>query len=47
MYNVSMQEKKTKRIFNLPNILIFVGILFLLLSFGPLIYQEIWYFVKI
>jgi sortase A len=46
MYNVSMQEKKTKRIFNLPNILIFVGILFLLLSFGPLIYQEIWYFVK-
>jgi sortase A len=48
MYNVFVQENKNKnkRILSLPNFLIFAGVLFLLLSFGPLIFQEIWYFIK-
>ncbi len=37
---------KRKKIFTLPNVLIFSGLFFLLMSFGPLIFQEIWYFIK-
>ncbi len=46
MYNELVSFVKNKKIINLPNLLIFFGILFLLMSFGPLIAQEIWYFVK-
>ena len=46
MYNKHVSFIQNKKIINFPNILIFTGILFLLMSFGPLIAQEIWYFVK-
>ena len=46
MYNGNVNESKKKSILNLPNILIFLGVLFLLMSFGPLIGQEVWYFFK-
>lgn len=42
MYNRCVRKK----LFNLPNALIFFGVLFLIMSFGPLIVQEIWYFIK-
>lgn len=41
-----MSFKRRRKIFNLPNFLIFTGVLFLVLSFGPLIVQEIWFFIK-
>ena len=44
MKNVSLIRKN--KFLNFPNILIGIGILFLLLSFGPLIVQEVWYFFK-
>lgn len=40
------KEKKTRKILRLSNVLIFLGILFLLLSFGPLAVQEIWYSIR-
>jgi len=41
-----MSLLKRKKVFTLPNVLIFSGIFFLLMSFGPLIFQEVWYFIK-
>lgn len=41
-----MNPAHKKKLFALSNLLIFLGILFLLLSFGPLIIQEVWYFFK-
>lgn len=46
MYNKLVSFIHNKKLINFPNILIFTGILFLLMSFGPLIVQEIWYFIK-
>ena len=48
MYNefVNLFKFKKSKLINFPNFLIFLGILFLLLSFGPLIVQEIWFFIK-
>jgi len=46
MYNVSVNLFKKSKQINFPNFLIFLGVLFLILSFGPLIVQEIWYFLK-
>ena len=46
MYNKHVSLIQNKKLINFPNILIFTGILFLLMSFGPLIVQEIWYFIK-
>jgi len=40
------KEKKEKKLFSLPNLLIALGILFLILSFGPLLVQEIWYSIR-
>jgi len=37
---------KLKKIINFPNFLIFTGVLFLILSFGPLLVQEVWYLLK-
>jgi sortase A len=38
--------KRCRKIFSLPNLLIFLGLFFIVLSFGPLIVQEIWFFIK-
>ncbi|MFZ2664055.1 MAG: sortase [Patescibacteria group bacterium] len=46
MYNSNVNSAHKKKFLNLSNVLIFLGILFLLLSFGPLIVQEAWYFVR-
>lgn len=46
MYNNDVNSAHKKELLNLSNILIFVGLLFLLLSFGPLLIQEVWYFVR-
>jgi sortase A len=46
MYNESVNKFKKSKLINFPNFLIFLGVLFLLLSFGPLIVQEIWFFIK-
>ena len=46
MYNIYVSSVSKKKILNLSNILIFLGITFLLLSFGPLIIQEAWYFIR-
>mgnify|MGYP001197289137 FL=1 len=39
-------KEKNKKFFNFPNILILLGLIFITLSLGPLITQEIWYFAK-
>ena len=41
-----MNPTRKKKLITLSNALIFLGILFLLLSFGPLIIQETWYFIR-
>jgi len=46
MYNKDVNPAHKKKLLNLSNLLIFLGVLFLLLSFGPLIIQEAWYFVR-
>lgn len=46
MYNKYVKLKKAKKIFNFPNFLIFLGIVFLAFSFGPLIVQEVWFYIK-
>jgi sortase A len=46
MYNETVNLFKKSKLINLPNFLIFLGVTFLLLSFGPLIVQEIWFFIK-
>lgn len=46
MYNNGVNSAHKKKLLSLSNILIFLGLLFLLLSFGPLIVQEAWYFVR-
>lgn len=46
MYNENVSIFRKKKFLTLPNLSITLGILFLLLSFGPLIVQEVWYFVK-
>jgi len=39
-------KKKDRKFFNFSNILITVGFLLIILSFGPLLIQEVWYFAK-
>lgn len=39
-------KEKNKKFFNFPNILILVGFVFITLSLGPFVTQEIWYFAK-
>jgi len=39
-------KEKNKKFFNFSNILILLGLIFIALSLGPLIIQEIWYFAK-
>lgn len=46
MYNELVISDKKRKIFNVPNLLILTGVVFLLLSFGPLVVQEAWYFLK-
>lgn len=46
MYNELVNLFKKSKHINFPNFLIFLGVLFLILSFGPLIVQEIWFFLK-
>jgi LPXTG-site transpeptidase (sortase) family protein len=46
MYNKDVNSAHKKKLLTLSNILIFLGILFLLLSFGPLLIQEAWYFIR-
>jgi LPXTG-site transpeptidase (sortase) family protein len=46
MYNRLVIPHSKRKLFSLSNILIFTGLAFLLLSFGPIIFSEIWYFVK-
>ena len=41
-----MSNPQRKKLFSVANLLILLGVLFLLLSFGPLVIQEIWYFFK-
>lgn len=41
-----MNPIRKKKLTTLSNALIFLGVLFLLLSFGPLIVQETWYFIR-
>jgi len=41
---VPAQTKKT--LFSFANLLIFLGLIFLVLSFGPLLVSEVWYFIK-
>jgi LPXTG-site transpeptidase (sortase) family protein len=46
MYNKIVRPPSKRKLFSLSNVLILTGILFLLLSFGPLVFSEIWYFIK-
>ncbi len=46
MYNELVRPHSKRKLFSLSNILIFTGVTFLLLSFGPIIYSEVWYFIK-
>ena len=39
------KNSKTKRLLSLTNILIFLGLFFIFLSFGPLIKDEIWFYI--
>lgn len=46
MYNEVVKPHSRRKLFSLSNILIFSGLAFLLLSFGPIIFSEVWYFIK-
>jgi len=46
MYNENVHTHRRRKMFSLSNLLIFAGVLFLLLSFGPILLSEAWYFVK-
>lgn len=46
MYNELVRLHSKRKLFSLSNVLIFTGLTFLLLSFGPIILSEIWYFIK-
>ncbi|MFC1700193.1 sortase [Patescibacteria group bacterium] len=41
-----MPVQDKKNIFTFANLLIFLGVIFLILSFGPLLASEVWYFLK-
>ena len=47
-YNVYVNILKLKKLYfkSLPNLIILVGIIFLGLSFGPLIKDEAWFYLK-
>lgn len=46
MYNDFVQPHSKRKFFSLSNLLILTGLLFLILSFGPVILGETWYFIK-
>jgi LPXTG-site transpeptidase (sortase) family protein len=46
MYNGCVYPHSKRKLFSLSNVLIFSGTSFLLLSFGPIIFSETWYFIK-
>lgn len=41
-----MSSKKERKIFTFANVLIILGLTLLLFSFGPLVKDELWYFIK-
>lgn len=46
MYNKLVRPHIKRKLFSLSNILILTGVTFLFLSFGPVLFSEVWYFIK-